>query len=130
MACLNASLALVNKYINLLKYFQKFIKSTGLHSSLVFLIPLVVAALESSPKFANKSVKEPFTRLGLAWLGFGWSIELDKVLLIDELIAFFIVPPVCGGSVTIHIHGCMICVTVPPMGNLNRFVTLFGVNGC
>lgn len=97
MACLNASLALVNKYINLLKYFQKFIKSTGLHSSLVFLIPLVVAALESSPKFANKSVKEPFTRLG-----FGWSIELDKVLLIDELIAFFIVPPVCVGSVTIH----------------------------
>lgn len=68
MACLNASLALVNKYINLLKYFQKFIKSTGLQSSLVFLIPLVVAALESSPKFANKSVKEPFTRLGLAWL--------------------------------------------------------------
>lgn len=102
MACLNASLALVNKYINLLKYFQKFIKSTGLQSSLVFLIPLVVAALESSPKFANKSVKEPFTRLGLAWLGFGWSIELDKVLLIDELIAFFIVPPVCVGSVTIH----------------------------
>lgn len=89
MACLNASLALVNKYINLLKYFQKFIKSTGLQSSLVFLNPLVVAALESSPKFANKSVKEPFTRHGLALLGFGWSIELDKVLLIDELIAFF-----------------------------------------